>query len=78
MSKPSDCKRGVGIATGLVVVGDLIGEGSAQEQSVVGETSASAIISATARWYAAMTSRRSSGSSRADNAVRSDQVAEHD
>ncbi|MGB9650045.1 MAG: AAA family ATPase, partial [Stellaceae bacterium] len=28
----------VGIATGLVVVGDLIGEGSAQEQSIVGET----------------------------------------
>jgi len=28
----------VGIATGLVVLGDLIGEGSAQEQSVVGET----------------------------------------
>jgi class 3 adenylate cyclase len=28
----------VGIATGLVVVGDLIGEGSAQQQSVVGET----------------------------------------
>ncbi len=28
----------IGIATGLVVVGDLIGEGSAQEQSVVGET----------------------------------------
>ncbi len=28
----------VGIATGLVVVGDLIGEGSAQEQLVVGET----------------------------------------
>ncbi len=28
----------VGIATGLVVVGDLIGEGSAQEQAVVGET----------------------------------------
>src|SRR5262249_48379980 len=27
-----------GIATRLVVVGDLIGEGSAQEQSVVGET----------------------------------------
>jgi class 3 adenylate cyclase/predicted ATPase len=27
----------VGIATGVVVVGDLIGEGSAQEQSVVGE-----------------------------------------
>jgi class 3 adenylate cyclase/tetratricopeptide (TPR) repeat protein len=28
----------IGIATGLVVVGDLIGEGSAQEQLVVGET----------------------------------------
>jgi class 3 adenylate cyclase/predicted ATPase len=28
----------VGIATGLVIVGDLIGEGSAQEQSVIGET----------------------------------------
>jgi predicted ATPase/class 3 adenylate cyclase len=28
----------VGIATGMVIVGDLIGEGSAQEQAVVGET----------------------------------------
>jgi class 3 adenylate cyclase/predicted ATPase len=28
----------IGIATGLVVVGDLIGEGSAQEQAVIGET----------------------------------------
>jgi len=28
----------IGIATGLVVVGDLIGSGSAQEQTVVGET----------------------------------------
>jgi class 3 adenylate cyclase len=28
----------VGIATGLVVVGDLIGQGAAQEQTVVGET----------------------------------------
>ena len=28
----------VGIATGFVIVGDLIGEGSAQEQTVVGET----------------------------------------
>ena len=28
----------VGIATGLVVVGDLIGEGASQEQAVVGET----------------------------------------
>src|SRR5262249_36854270 len=28
----------VGIATGLLVVGDLIGEGSAQEEAVIGET----------------------------------------
>jgi hypothetical protein len=28
----------VGIATGLVVVGDLIGSGAAQEQTVIGET----------------------------------------
>src|SRR5215469_489024 len=28
----------IGIATGLVVVGDLIGKGTAQEQAVVGET----------------------------------------
>jgi class 3 adenylate cyclase len=28
----------VGVATGLVVVGDLIGTGSAQEQAVIGET----------------------------------------
>lgn len=28
----------IGIATGLVVVGDLIGEGAAEEQAVVGET----------------------------------------
>ncbi|HEY2541246.1 MAG TPA: AAA family ATPase [Stellaceae bacterium] len=28
----------IGIATGVVIVGDLIGEGPAQEQSVVGET----------------------------------------
>ncbi len=28
----------VGVATGLVVVGDLIGEGSAQEEAVVGDT----------------------------------------
>jgi class 3 adenylate cyclase len=28
----------VGVATGLVVVGDLIGAGSAQEQTVVGDT----------------------------------------
>jgi len=33
-----DLQARVGIAAGMVVVGDLIGEGSAQEQSVVGET----------------------------------------
>src|SRR5580700_10128160 len=36
--KSAKLRARVGIATGLVVVGDLIGEGSAQEQSVVGET----------------------------------------
>src|SRR3977135_1155961 len=36
--KPVDLQARFGIATGLVVVGDLIGEGSAQEQSIVGET----------------------------------------
>jgi class 3 adenylate cyclase len=36
--KAAKLQARVGIATGLVVVGDLIGEGSAQEQSVVGET----------------------------------------
>jgi predicted ATPase/class 3 adenylate cyclase len=36
--KPVQLQARVGIATGLVVVGDLIGAGSAQEQSVVGET----------------------------------------
>ena len=32
------CSVRLGIATGLVVVGDLIGEGAAQERGVVGET----------------------------------------
>jgi class 3 adenylate cyclase len=36
--KSVELQARAGIATGLVVVGDLIGEGSAQEQSVVGET----------------------------------------
>ena len=36
--KSIDLRARIGIATGLVVVGDLIGEGPAQEQSVVGET----------------------------------------
>jgi class 3 adenylate cyclase len=31
-------KTRVGIATGLVVVGDLIGSGASQEQAIVGET----------------------------------------
>ncbi len=35
---PAKLQARVGIATGLVVVGDLIGEGSAQEESVIGET----------------------------------------
>src|SRR6202023_1006386 len=36
--KSVELQARVGIATGLVVVGDLIGAGPAQEQSVVGET----------------------------------------
>jgi class 3 adenylate cyclase/predicted ATPase len=36
--KSTELQARVGIATGLVVVGDLIGAGSAQEQAVVGET----------------------------------------
>ena len=35
--KSAELQARVGIATGLVVVGGLIGAGSAQEQSVVGE-----------------------------------------
>jgi class 3 adenylate cyclase len=34
-----DLRVRLGIATGLAVVGDLIGEGAAQERGVVGETS---------------------------------------
>jgi len=36
--KSAQLQARIGIATGLVVVGDLIGEGSAQQLSVVGET----------------------------------------
>src|SRR6516225_9614209 len=36
--KSVELQARVGIATGLVVVGDLIGEGPAEERSVVGET----------------------------------------
>ena len=35
---PEPLQAHIGIATGLVVVGDLIGEGAAQERGVVGET----------------------------------------
>ena len=35
---PSPLQTRVGIATGLVVVGDLIGSGEAQERGIVGET----------------------------------------
>ena len=35
---PTDLRVRLGIATGLTVVGDLIGEGAAQERGVVGET----------------------------------------
>jgi class 3 adenylate cyclase/tetratricopeptide (TPR) repeat protein len=34
----ADLKTRVGIATGLVVVGDLIGSGASQEQAIVGDT----------------------------------------
>ncbi len=37
-SNRSKLQARVGIATGLVVVGDLIGRGEAQERGVVGET----------------------------------------
>jgi predicted ATPase len=35
---PQDLRVRLGVATGLAVVGDLIGEGAAQERGVVGET----------------------------------------
>ena len=38
LSAPQRLQVRIGIATGLVVVGDLTGTGSAQEQAVVGET----------------------------------------
>jgi class 3 adenylate cyclase/predicted ATPase len=38
LETPASLQARVGIATGLVVVGDLIGSGSAQEQAIVGET----------------------------------------
>src|ERR1700674_4135139 len=38
LQAPERLQVRIGIATGLVVVGDLIGAGSAQEQTIVGET----------------------------------------
>src|SRR6266446_873544 len=38
LKAPSPLQTRVGVATGLVVIGDLVGTGSAQEQAVVGET----------------------------------------
>jgi class 3 adenylate cyclase len=38
LGAPVALQTRVGIATGLVVVGDLIGAGAAQEQAIVGET----------------------------------------
>jgi class 3 adenylate cyclase len=38
LKTPTSLQTRVGIATGLVVVGDLVGSGSAQEQAIVGET----------------------------------------
>src|SRR5271167_3114125 len=38
LKAPAPLQTRVGIATGLVVVGDLIGSGEAQERGIVGET----------------------------------------
>src|SRR5215472_7761934 len=38
LAAPGRLQLRIGIATGLVIVGDLLGAGSAQEQAVVGET----------------------------------------
>jgi class 3 adenylate cyclase len=38
LNSPVPLQTRVGIATGLVVVGDLIGSGEAQERGIVGET----------------------------------------
>jgi hypothetical protein len=41
LKAPVSLQTRVGIATGLVVVGDLIGSGEAQERGIVGETQTS-------------------------------------
>jgi class 3 adenylate cyclase len=38
LKSPVPLQTRVGIATGMVVVGDLVGSGAAQEHSIVGET----------------------------------------
>jgi class 3 adenylate cyclase len=38
LASPVSLQTRAGIATGLVVIGDLIGTGAAQERAVVGET----------------------------------------
>ena len=38
LKTPASLQTRVGIATGLVIVGDLIGSGEAQERGIVGET----------------------------------------
>ena len=38
LKTPASLQTRVGIATGLVVVGDLSGSGEAQERAIVGET----------------------------------------
>jgi class 3 adenylate cyclase len=38
LNAPVSLRTRIGIATGLVVVGDLIGSGEAQERGIVGET----------------------------------------
>jgi class 3 adenylate cyclase len=38
LQSPVSLETRVGVATGLVVVGDLIGSGEAQERGIVGET----------------------------------------
>ena len=50
----------VGIATGLVIVGDLIGSGASQEQAIVGETpnlAARLQVSPRQTWWLSRTAR---------------------
>ena len=55
----------IGIATGLVVVGDLIGSGASQEQAIVGETPTSQRACRALRSRTAWSLRRTRGSSSA-------------